>query len=74
MFPTPQLAHVVLSDASAGADLRQLIEALHAHAMDALARGYALRDALAARGFCSLTRYLEGEMPHHDWRSDVHER
>jgi hypothetical protein len=38
------LAHVVLSDA---AELRQLIEALHAHAKDALARGYALCDALA---------------------------
>ena len=48
MFPTPQLAHVVLSDASAGVELRQLVEALHAHAKDALARGYALRDALAA--------------------------
>jgi hypothetical protein len=42
------LAHAVLSDASAGAELRRLVEALHAHAKDALARGYALRDALAA--------------------------
>ena len=31
------LAHVVLSDASAGAELRRLVEALHAHAKDALA-------------------------------------
>jgi hypothetical protein len=36
------LAHVVLNDASAGAELRQLIETLHAHAKDALARAYAL--------------------------------
>jgi hypothetical protein len=48
MFPTPQLAHVVLSDASAGGELRQRVEALHDHAKDALARGYALRGALAA--------------------------
>ena len=32
------LAHMVLIDASAGAELRQLVEALQAHAKDALAQ------------------------------------